>query len=102
MSTTTRPQLSHPYTEDLDDLALQLLSLGWVLRAPATSPTAPDGILLVYASPFGPLVAVVRLLLHHRIELSALPGPAVLVDDVQDLHHHLRSRATSITESTIP
>lgn len=85
MSTVARPQLAHPFAEDLDGLALQLLLLAWVLRSLAPAPATRPGVLLVHADPFGLALAVVRLMPHHRIELSTRPGLEVHVDDVEDL-----------------
>lgn len=65
-------------------LALQLLSLGWVLRARGAA-AAEAGVLVVYAEPFGPPVGVVRLLPHHRVELSVRPGLEIFIDDVEDV-----------------
>ena len=93
MSTVARPQLAHPFAEDLDGLALQLLLLAWVLRSLAPAPATRPGVLLVHADPFGLALAVVRLMPHHRIELSTRPGLEVHVDDVEDLHHQLRRQA---------
>ena len=90
MTSALRPQLRHPLVEDLDELALQLLSLGWVVRAQPPVDN-DDGALLVSRVPFDVDVSTVHLRGHHQIQLQPPLGPAVLVDDVEDLHHRLNS-----------
>ena len=111
MTGVVRPQLAHPFAEDLSDLATQLLALGWILQAPAVEaspspapPPAPPpssspcrrGTLMIFAEPFGPPMAVVRLLEHHRLELQTAPGRKVDVEDVEDLHRRLQQQARQL------
>lgn len=73
---------------EMDDLARQLLALGWVVSA--TRPAQQEaGCLLVSRSAFTAEPAVVHVLAHHHLGLQVPGGRTVDVEDVEDLHRRL-------------
>ncbi len=74
---------------ELDQVAAQLLGLGWVVRCPRQAQQGTALALVVSRSPFDADPATVLLRAHHHLELELPHAAAVTVDDVEDLHHHL-------------
>lgn len=89
MSDQERETRSAPArTREMDDVARQLLALGWVVSA--TRPAQQEaGCLLVSRSAFNPQPAVVHVLAHHHLALNVPGARTVEIDDVEDLHRRL-------------
>ena len=94
------PPAAHRVIADADTVAHQLLTLGWVVRSQHT--TGPDEVplLLVSRTAFDDTPATVHVLPHHHLELEAHTGVTVDVDDLADLHHHLKHLARVQPESS--
>lgn len=64
-------------------------SCGGRRRTTGQDPTC----LLVLREAFSPAPDTVHVLAHHQLELTHANGHVDHVDDIQDLHRHLNSRA---------